>query len=135
MADDGLLPRWLKFRGEAPRAATIAQAVIASTLVMLSDLQGLLSYLGLTLSLSAACSVACLFLPSIRRQLLSSEHGGRGYFFIAPLFYISATLISAALLTYNNPKHLLATMITFLVGAAAYVATQYNRGVGEKPSS
>ena len=71
MADDGLMPGFLKFQGNSPWAATATQVVVAVGLVLVSNLQGLLSYLGLTLSLTAACSVFCLFLPSVRTRPLT----------------------------------------------------------------
>lgn len=115
MADDGLLPALLKFSGDSPRGAVATQVVIAIGLVMLTDLQGLLSYLGLTLSLSAACSAACLFLPKVRtRSLFSPIHA-------IPAFYVVCTLVAAAVMTYDNPWQLLGTALTFLVGIAAYV--------------
>lgn len=119
MADDGMLPAWMRFRGEAPFAATVVQIAVAVTLVLISDLQGLLSYLGLTLSLSAACSVCCLFLPSIR----NSANAAPNYCLIAPAFYVAATILSAAIMTINDPKQLIATGITFMVGGTMYVLT------------
>ncbi|EGF29959.1 APC family permease [Rhodopirellula baltica] len=119
MADDGMLPAWMRFRGEAPFAATVVQMMVAITLVLISDLQGLLSYLGLTLSLSAACSVCCLFLPSIRNHPKAAPK----HWLIAPAFYVAATIVSAAIMTLNDPKQLIATGITFMVGGTMYVLT------------
>lgn len=132
MADDGLLPRWLKFQGDSPWAATIAQAIVAIGLVLMSDLQGLLTYLGLTLSLSAACSVGCLFLPGIRRQLRgghSAENDWRFHngYLAAPAFYILATLVSATIMTGNRPQDILGTLVTFAVGGLAYAVARYSQ--------
>ncbi|WDQ17826.1 APC family permease [Rhodopirellula sp. P2] len=119
MADDGMLPAWMRFRGEAPFAATVVQIVVAVTLVLISDLQGLLSYLGLTLSLSAACSVCCLFLPSIR----NSPQAAPKSWLLAPAFYVVATILSAGIMTSHDPKQLIATGLTFLVGGTMYALT------------
>jgi amino acid transporter len=121
MAEDGMLPSWLQFKGNSPWPATVAQAIVAIGLVLLSDLQGLLTYLGLTLSLSAACSVGCLFLPSIRRQLHGSVQPILAFRSIAPAFYIVATLTSATIMTYHKPQHLIGTAVTVLLGAVAYL--------------
>jgi len=67
MADDGFLPSALHF-ADLPAIATAAQVLLASMFILISSLRQLLSYLGLTLSLCAACSVACLFLPSVRAR-------------------------------------------------------------------
>lgn len=124
MADDGLMPSWLKFRGDSPWAATITQAIVAIVLVLLSDLQGLLTYLGLTLSLSAACSVACLFLPNIRRQLSSLSPAVKRHHLVAPAFYICATLVAAIIMTGIKPGNIIGTVVTFSFGAIAFVVAQ-----------
>ena len=118
MADDGLFPRFLQFQGDTPRLATIAQVVLAVALVLLSTLQGLLSYLGLTLSLSAACSAACLFLPKVRtKPLLHPLH-------LAPALYIVCTLTAAGIMTYSNLWQLMGVVVTFSVGALAYLGAK-----------
>ncbi len=122
MADDGMLPRSLGAGGEAPRVAVAVQAGLAVLFILVSSIQGLLSYLGLTLSLCAACSVACLFLPSVRRRSLMHATN------LLPLLYVVCTLGAAAIMTYGEPRQLIATALTFIVGALAYlVATRKGR--------
>ena len=122
MADDGLLPPALRFEHEnsgGPRMATLLQVVLAVVLVKVTSLQGLLSYLGLTLSLSAACSVACLFLPVVRKGRRMQLQD------LIPAFYLVGTLSSAIMLTISAPWQLLGTVATFSAGAIAYrVVTQ-----------
>ncbi len=115
MAEDGLLPEWLRARRGAPAMAVATQVLLAVVLVMASSLRELLSYLGLTLSLSAACSVACLFLPSIRRRL------GDQAIIVAPLVFVGATLLIAAVTAVRAPAQLVATAVTFATGAGAYL--------------
>lgn len=115
MADDGLLPSWLRFRGEGPLAATFIQIVLAVVLILASDLRGLLNYLGLTLSICAACSVCTLFLPSVRTKAVwHPVHW-------LPVLYVACTLIAATILTINEPRQIVGTAITFLIGAVGYV--------------
>ena len=114
MAADGFLPSALQTSSGHPRAATWAQAAGAIIVVHFSELQGLLSYLGLTLSLCAAMSVACLFLPRIRKAIPISWHH------LAPLFYLVSTLVIAAMMIANEPKQITATLITFAAGALLY---------------
>ncbi len=71
MAADGLFPLPELFRlkrdGSAPAAAVVLQAVLIAWLCLAgTSIVGLLDYLGLTLSLSSAGAVACLFL--LRRR-------------------------------------------------------------------
>jgi APA family basic amino acid/polyamine antiporter len=117
MAEDGLLPKLLRFTGEAPRVAIALQVALASGIVLVSSLQDLLSYLGLTLSLSAACSVACLLLPRQREKpLLHRVH-------FIPVFYILATLIAGFLMALRSPMQVAATALTFALGAVVYGLT------------
>ncbi|TWT74018.1 APC family permease [Allorhodopirellula solitaria] len=114
MADDGLMPAKLRFQGDSPVVATAVQMVLAIALVALSNLQGLLSYLGLTLSITAACSVACLLLPSVRRKpVLHPVHW-------LPIAYVTCTLIAATILTVSDPWQIVGTAITFLAGGIGY---------------
>jgi APA family basic amino acid/polyamine antiporter len=114
MADDGLLPQQLRFQGDRPAAATLVQMLVASLLVWISDLQGLLSYLGLTLSICAACSACCLFLPAVRRRpLFHPLH-------LVPAIYIACTLAAAGIMVSIEPMQLLGTILTFAAGVAAY---------------
>jgi APA family basic amino acid/polyamine antiporter len=117
MADDGLMPDFLKFRGSAPRVAIAAQVLLASVFILVSSLCDLLSYLGLTLSLCAALSVACLFLPSARGGM------SRRKYWVSRLpaaFYVIATLVTASLMAISRPGQFLATLLTFSVGAVVY---------------
>ncbi len=127
MADDGLLPRMLSFQGDQPLNATAVQAVIAIGLVLVSDLQGLIMYLGLTLSLSAACSVACLFLPASRRKLSEQSSPLNRLWYLPPAFYVIATTVAAAMLTYMDPYQALGTLFTFSIGTLAYFVSLYQR--------
>jgi APA family basic amino acid/polyamine antiporter len=118
MAGDGLLPGALQFRGSAPRVAIAAQALLASIFILVSSLRQLLSYLGLTLSLCAACTAACLFLPSVRSGASPRWfHRTR----LPATLYVVATLSTAAIMTFNDPLQLVGTALTFSLGAIVYL--------------
>ena len=70
MAEDGLLPRWLKGQS-GRRRAVLVQTGLAIILVYGTTLQNLLGTLGVTLSLCSAMTVATLFWS--RRQLYSGK--------------------------------------------------------------
>jgi len=120
MAHDGLLPGFMRLQGDAPRVAVLVQVLIASALaIFYSSLKDLLFYLGLTLSLSAACTVACLFLPHVRtKPLWHPVH-------FAAMLYIVGTFTTATLLTINQPVQLLGTVVTVVTGVCAYQITRY----------
>ena len=120
MADDGVFPRVFRFGiSGAPTAAILGQAALAIALILLSDLRGLLSYLGFTLSISAALSVASLFVIARREGRQAVAVWG---YPLTPIFYVAATLILAAIAGRREPVQLLAAVITILSGSVVYYA-------------
>ncbi len=118
MASDGLLPRWFRFESEAPRKAIFAQVVLAIAIVLISTLQDLINYLSVTLALSAAATVACLF---VRRRELSSSNR----FVLVPAgLFVACTMFFAVLMAINEPRNLLGTAATVLSGIFAYKLSQ-----------
>jgi APA family basic amino acid/polyamine antiporter len=118
MAEDGVFPRFFRFRGHgAPTAAIVGQALFAIVVIALSDLRGLLGYLGFTLSLSAALSVASLFVVARRegRQAIAVP----GYPF-TPIFYVGVTLVLAGIAGARDPMQLLAAVVTIVSGSVVY---------------
>ena len=77
LAQDGVLPHWLLPRSEAPLLAICLQTSLAIAFVLATSLAQLLAYLGLTLSLTAAMSVACVLL---RPQVPSASLAARTAF-------------------------------------------------------
>lgn len=125
MADDGVFPKFFRFGGQgAPTAAIAGQAALAIAVILLSDLRGLLGYLGFTLSISAALSVASLFIIARRegRQAVSVP----GYPFV-PLFYVLVTLGLAGLAGSRDPMQLLAAVLTIASGSVVYYAFGLHR--------
>lgn len=117
MADDGLFPRRLRFRGEAPAAAIVVQGGLAAGVIWLSGLRELLSYLGFTLGLSAALTVASLFVAVRREPGRASALPGYPW---APAVFVTFTLLFAALAATLNPREMLAALATIASGALAY---------------
>jgi APA family basic amino acid/polyamine antiporter len=120
MADDGVFPRFFRFAADgAPTAAIMGQAALGIGLILMSDLRGLLGYLGFTLSISAALSVASLFV--IARREGRSAVSVWGYPF-TPLFYVLVTLILAGIAGSREPRQLMAAVITIVSGSVVYYA-------------
>lgn len=120
MADDGVFPRRFRFAGgDAPTAAILLQAGLAIALILLSDLRGLLSYLGFTLSISAALSVASLFVIAHREGSRSVAVWG---YPLTPVFYVAATLVLAAMAGSREPMQFSAAVITIVSGSVVYYA-------------
>ncbi|MGV3485189.1 MAG: APC family permease [Planctomycetaceae bacterium] len=117
MADDGALPSWFRFQVEAPTVAIAMQAVLAIAVVQVTGLQQLLSYLGFTLSVSAALTVAWLFLLRFRGERVAVP-----FYPFPPLLFVAATLMVAAIAGYQQPRECMAGLVTLAFGAAVYFA-------------
>ena len=128
MADDGVFPRFFRFSGQgAPTAAIWGQAALAIAVIAMSDLRGLLSYLGFTLSMSAALSVASLFVIARRegRQAVAVW----GYPF-TPVFYVLVTLVLAGIAGWREPVQLLAAVVTIVSGSVVYYLFGLHKSAG-----
>ncbi len=123
MADDGIFPRLFQFRGDSPRAAIWLQAVLVVLVIMLSSVKGLLTYLGFTLSLCAALTVASLF---VLRRREGKAVVVTGYPF-TPALYVGATVLFAALAVKRNPWEVLGAALTILSGLAVYYLSKARR--------
>ena len=122
MAEDGALPRIFAKRGDQPpRAAIMLQVAVAVLLIVVSDLRGLLSYLGLTLSLCLALAVSSLF---VRHWRLSDVPSSR-FYPIAPLVFVACTVLFAILSAFNNIGQFIAVVPTILAGVVAYWVSVY----------
>lgn len=120
MADDGLMPKILQFKGEVPTNAILMQSMLAILIVWLSHLRQLLSYLGFTLSLSAALTVASLFI-AVRKTKPSGSLPGYPW---APVIFVLFTLIFVALAAVREPREMLAAVITFISGVLVYLVAK-----------
>ena len=118
MADDGLMPRILRFQGEAPTAAVLAQAALAAVVVWIAGLRELLSYLGFTLGLSTAAAVACVFVLARRAPGVRPALPGYPW---APAVFIASTLVFAALAATQSPAEMIAALVTIGSGALLYL--------------
>lgn len=116
MAEDGLFPKLFNAananRRSVPVAAIWLQVVLASMVVYFTSLKSLLDYLGFTLSLSAAFTVACIFWT--RRESETSFQ--RLFFSSIAMVYVSATVVLATLSAINRPQQLIGFIATVASG-------------------
>lgn len=126
MAEDGALPSLFKMRvGTPPRASIVLQVVMALMLILVADLRDLLSYLGLTLSLCLALAVSSLFV----RQWRFGERPVSRWYPVAPIVFVTCTVLFAALSAVHAPWQFVAAVPTILAGAFAYLLTQHRKRV------
>lgn len=128
MSGDGVFPKLFAStdRNELsiPATAIWLQVILASVVVYFSSITSLLDYLGFTLSVSAALTVACIFWS--RR---SEDTGSTRLLFSAVAFiYIAATISLAILSVVSRPQQLTGFAITVASGMLAYFLLTRFRG-------
>jgi amino acid transporter len=130
MATDAVFPKSFSMDCGGLRRSIVLQTVIAAGLIIVqrllvsaglldSSLLGLFIYLGTTLSLSSACSVATLFLPRIRGRLQKTHRAGD----LACVVYVGATLLSVFLMAASHQLNGESQGFWHLTGAALTLAT------------
>lgn len=120
MAEDGLLPGWFRFRESIPQAAIVLQATLAIIVIYISTLKQLLSYLGFTLSLSSALTVASLF-------WIKPRAGQPFWIRLAALVYVLSTLTIATLAASRSPWESGYGLLTILAGLLLYALIRNRR--------
>ena len=96
MADDGFLPAFLRFKNRPPANAIWLQAILAIIVISISTLQGLLGYLGFTLSVSAALTASMLF-------FIKREPGSLPFYPWPPILFVGGTLLTATFAAIREP--------------------------------
>jgi amino acid transporter len=129
MADDGVLPALFGVQGEVPSAAVALQVLLAVVVIWIAELQALLSYLGFTLSLSAAATVASLFV--LRRREGAQRVPVPGYPFVPALFVV-CTLGFAGLAALRRPYEPVVGVVTLAVGVVFYLLITKSSRIGNK---
>jgi APA family basic amino acid/polyamine antiporter len=120
MADDGLIPSFFCSGKRTPSVAISFQAAMAIMVVLISHLQGLLSYLGLTLSLCSSLAIASLFVLKFRGQIDRLPGWG-----IPPAIFIIASVSLGVTAAWNQPYPAIAAMTTLAIGSAVYWVTKF----------
>ncbi len=122
MAEDGVFPQFFNSSLSKQRSVLVTaiwlQVVLASVVVYWTSLKSLLDYLGFTLSVSAAITVACIFWT--RRARDTSFQ--RLFFSCVALVYVLSTLLLATLSAINRPQQLVGFIATVVSGLILYYA-------------
>jgi APA family basic amino acid/polyamine antiporter len=117
MAKDGWLPAFLTRGGDAPTAAVLLQGALSIAVVWVADLAELLSYLGFTLSLSAALTVAAAVRVRMREGAAAVPIPA---YPLPPLVFIVFTLGAAGFMVAREPGPAAIGLLTGLSGLLLY---------------
>lgn len=118
MAEDGLFPRFLRGGGDVPGRAIAVQVGFAILLVWVTDLAELLGYMGFTLGLSAAATVAALI--AVRRREGADRVPIPGYPWVQVIFIVF-TVSAAAFMALRRPTEAAIGIATMATGIPVYL--------------
>jgi APA family basic amino acid/polyamine antiporter len=117
MAEDGLLPKRFAMQGAVPATAVAAQVLLAIVVVWVAGLATLLGYVGFTLNLCAAATVAGLL--RLRRREGAVHVPIVGYPW-APGIFLILSLGATSLMAVRDPRIAAAGILTGAVGVPIY---------------
>jgi APA family basic amino acid/polyamine antiporter len=119
MADDGLFPKFFESHGDVPSAAVLLQVALAIVVVWIADLRELLSYIGFTLGLSSAATVASLIWLRLKEGPERIPIPGFPWI---PGIFVVFVLIAASFMITQQPYEAGLGLLTVLVGIPLYWA-------------
>jgi APA family basic amino acid/polyamine antiporter len=125
MADDGYLPAWLAASDGPPRIAIALQAALAMLMLWTSSFDALLTYIGFTLGISTAATVAALLVLR-RREGTALRIPG---FPFVPWLFLLGVLAMTAFTVVQKPMESLVGFVTILAGLVAWL---FNRRAIDK---
>jgi amino acid transporter len=117
MAADGLFPRLFAGGPDVPRAAVTLQAALAVVVVWTTGLAELLGYLGFTLGLTAAATVAGLL--ALRRREGAARVPIPGHPWV-PFGFVLGTLWAASFMALRRPGEAIVGLVTMASGIPIY---------------
>jgi basic amino acid/polyamine antiporter, APA family len=129
MAADGALPRVLTRRNRrgAPLIAVFAQGVIAIAIVMVAKLGQVLRYVGFTLAIFAALTVAAVVVMRWKRPDAARPYRTFGYP-LTPILFVGLSIWVAYAQIDQHPEESLFVLGTLVAGAVAYFAAGLRLG-------
>lgn len=122
MAEDGFLPKLFLIKKNGLLAANTLQALIILTLIWLTHLRELLSYLSITLSISTLLTVSTLFKLYPNKNLKD---------FTPPIIFLLLTSLFIVLTFYDRPYESLASAMTIALCIVIYFFWQRRHKIKE----
>ncbi len=130
MAADGYLPRQLAVSSGPPRAAIAVQAALALAFLWSATFEALLTWIGFTLSLSTAATVAALIILKVREGDKLSVPGWP----VVPWLFLAGVAAMSVFTVAQRPLESLIGFGTIAAGLAAW-RIQQKRATGSKPQA
>ncbi len=119
MAQDGVFPAAVVSTGTHFRFALVLQGMAMIVVALIAELQDLLTYLSMTLSLCSAGTVATLLF--CRRDTDGNLFAKTSVLVgLATWIYFIATIVIVALSGYGNPAKFLGTLVTVVTGTIVF---------------
>lgn len=130
MADDGVFFTAFRTGPNSIPRSVLLQATLAAALVMVSNIKDLLGFLGSTLSLSSAITVATLFIPlrNTAPGITVSARRPARVLLAAAAIYVLSTLVLIAMMLRHDWHDLIRTGTTLGCGVAVWLAMTACRG-------
>ncbi len=119
MAEDGRMPKLFRISDQVPRTAIIVQGLLSIVVVWVSKIEGIVKYLGLTLTACGALAVSSVW---IARKFMAEQSPIRWYEHLAAAIYVGvavALLLVAGSLEKERISFLLCVG-TFALGLLIY---------------
>lgn len=119
MAQDGVFPKFFITDSEIPRKAILLQVLLALGVMWLSTLRELLSYMGFSLMISSAATIASLLFLKRRDPEIRLKQLVPGYPW-PPLIFIGSVVFAASYTIMHNPRELLWSFLLLTSGYVIY---------------
>ena len=130
MGEDYIILRFLRLRpsGGGPVAPIVLQGLLAIIMAITLSFDSLLTYIGFTLSASAALTVAGVFV--LRRRQTSAKHGYRTWGYpVTPAAFVLFACWMIAYSVSQRPVEAMLGVVTIAVGLLMYLWVKRHEGM------
>lgn len=124
MAADGRLPRFFQITNHVPRIAIFVQASLSCIVVWISDIEGIIKFLGLTLTACGALAVSSIWFA---KKNFMMEIPIRWYEHVATILYISGAVLFLVVASQREQNQFWLCIGAFATGALVYAAAAIRR--------
>lgn len=124
MAEDGRLPKFFQITHHVPRIAIFVQASLSCLVVWISDIEGIIKFLGLTLTACGALAVSSIWFA---KKNFITEIPVRWYEHVATSLYVAGAVLFLGVASQREPDQFWLCLGAFATGAMVYGAATMRR--------